>query len=29
MSQNEERINELVLIAIKFIEEGLHEQKDW
>ena len=28
MSQNEERINELVLIAIKFIEEGLHEQKD-
>ena len=28
MSQNEEIINELVLIAIKFIEEGLHEQKD-
>ena len=28
MSQNEERINELVLIAIKFIEEGLHEQED-
>ena len=28
MSQNEERINELVLIAIKFIEEGLNEQED-
>ncbi len=28
MSNNEERIDELVAVAIKFIEEGLHEQKN-